>query len=218
MYRRYGKRAFDLMVAVPGLVVLSPLMAAITVMVRIRLGRPCLFRQQRGGLHGKPFNVLKFRTMSDARDSIGTLLPDYDRLDPFGRILRATSLDELPELFNVVRGEMSLVGPRPFLYDYMPFYSESQRRRHDVRPGITGDAQVNGRNWLSWDERFERDLNYIDRMSFRGDALIIAKTVLALVRRHGINESAGSTSGRFDAIVPAQQSRTQNADDRRTWD
>jgi sugar transferase EpsL len=198
LYRRFGKRVFDLAVSVPALVVLSPLFATIAALVRLRLGRPILFRQARGGLCCEPFDVIKFRTMSDARGPEGELLPDHDRLPLLGRALRAVSLDELPELLNVVRGEMSLVGPRPFIYDYMPHYSAEQRRRHDVRPGITGLAQVEGRNQLTWEQRFAYDLQYVDNVSFAVDLRILWLTVLAVGRRRGINEGESLTSQRFD--------------------
>jgi sugar transferase EpsL len=201
LYRRFGKRVFDLAVSVPALVVLSPLFATIAALVRLRLGRPILFRQARGGLCCEPFDVIKFRTMSDARGPEGELLPDHDRLPLLGRALRAVSLDELPELLNVVRGEMSLVGPRPFIYDYMPHYSAEQRRRHDVRPGITGLAQVEGRNQLTWEQRFAYDLQYVDNVSFAVDLRILWLTVLAVGRRRGINEGESLTSQRFDETL-----------------
>uniref|UniRef100_UPI002ACEFDF9 sugar transferase n=1 Tax=Chloroflexus sp. TaxID=1904827 RepID=UPI002ACEFDF9 len=154
MYRRYGKRLLDLILVIPALIVLAPVMAVIALLVRIKLGPGVFFRQRRPGLHGRPFTMLKFRTMTDARDAQGRLLPDEQRLTPFGRFLRSTSLDELPELFCVLRGEMSLVGPRPLLMQYLDRYTPEQRRRHEVLPGITGLAQINGRNAISWEEKF----------------------------------------------------------------
>ncbi|HLR46937.1 MAG TPA: sugar transferase, partial [Deinococcales bacterium] len=160
--RRFVKRAFDVTVAAAALVLLSPLLLVIGVLVARRLGRPVLFRQERPGLHGKPFTIIKFRTMRDAVAADGTPLPDEERLTPFGQKLRSTSLDELPELLNVLRGEMSLVGPRPLIMAYLDRYSPRQARRNEVRPGITGWAQVNGRNALSWEDRFELDVWYVD--------------------------------------------------------
>jgi lipopolysaccharide/colanic/teichoic acid biosynthesis glycosyltransferase len=197
--RRLGlaKRAFDMVVAAIVLVVTSPLLALVAVAVRLRLGRPVLFRQVRPGLDGAPFTVLKFRTMTDRRDANGDLLPDDARLTRFGRLLRSTSIDELPELVNVWRGEMSLVGPRPLLTDYLDRYTREQARRHDVRPGITGWAQVNGRNASTWPERLAQDVWYVDHRSFWLDLRILAKTVGAVVRREGISAAGQATMEPF---------------------
>ncbi|MCS7039740.1 MAG: sugar transferase [Anaerolineae bacterium] len=196
-YRRWGKRLFDLMVAVPALVVLSPVLAALALLVRWQLGTPVLFRQQRPGLHGRPFTLYKFRTMTEARDAEGRLLPDAERLTPFGRFLRSTSLDELPELWNVVRGDMSLVGPRPLLMQYLERYTPTQRRRHEVRPGITGWAQVNGRNALDWPQRLALDVWYVDHLSLALDLRIILITVVKILRREGIAEPGQATMREF---------------------
>ena len=191
------KRLFDLVVASALLVLLSPVIAAVAVLVGARLGRPVLFRQTRPGWHGRPFTILKFRTMTDARGADDELLPDGVRLTALGRFLRATSLDELPELLNVVRGEMSLVGPRPLLPEYLSLYSEEQRRRHEVRPGVTGWAQVNGRNAQDWDDRLALDVWYVDNWSFGLDVRILARTVAQVVRREGISEPGHATKPNF---------------------
>src|SRR5215210_3246949 len=162
MYRGFGKRLLDLALTIPALVLLTPVLMTLGILVRLRLGRPVLFRQLRPGLRGKPFALHKFRTMTDERDANDMLLPDAERLTPFGRFLRSTSLDELPEFLDVLRGEMSLVGPRPLLLQYLERYSPRQKRRHEVKPGITGWAQINGRNAISWEDRFELDIWYID--------------------------------------------------------
>lgn len=193
------KRLFDLVAAVGGLVVLSPVLLATAIMVRLRLGSPILFRQVRPGLNGQPFEMIKFRTMLDATDHAGSPLPDADRLTPFGRLLRATSLDELPELWNVVKGEMSLVGPRPLLMRYLPHYSEIQARRHEVRPGITGLAQVSGRNSLSWDEKFALDVEYVNQRNMMMDFRIISKTVWKVLRREGVSADGHETMPEFSA-------------------
>lgn len=197
-YRKHGKRILDLALAVPALVVLAPLIAALALLVRWRLGSPMLFRQTRPGLHGQPFRLVKFRSMTDARDAAGDLLPDAERLPPFGRFLRASSLDELPELWNVVKGDMSLVGPRPLLLEYLPLYSPQQARRHEVRPGITGWAQVNGRNALSWPEKFRLDVEYVDRLSFWLDLKTIWLTVWQVIKRNGISANGEATMVRFE--------------------
>jgi lipopolysaccharide/colanic/teichoic acid biosynthesis glycosyltransferase len=191
------KRAFDLVIAVPALIVLSPVIGAIAVFVRCFIGRPVLFRQERPGLNGRPFTLLKFRTMQHACDASGELLPDDQRLGRAGRFLRSTSLDELPELVNVVRGDMSLVGPRPLLMEYLKRYSERQALRHRVRPGVTGWAQVNGRNALTWDARLEHDVWYVEHASFALDLRILWKTALLVCRREGITAPGHATSPRF---------------------
>jgi lipopolysaccharide/colanic/teichoic acid biosynthesis glycosyltransferase len=191
------KRAFDVAVAGAALVVLSPLMAGIAGLVRGSLGSPVFFTQERPGLHGKPFTILKFRTMKDAVDRTGQPLPDADRLTRFGRFLRATSMDELPELWNVLRGDMSIVGPRPLLMEYLPRYSARQARRHDVRPGITGWAQVNGRNALRWEDKFAMDIWYVEHQSLALDIKIIALTVWKVLRSDGISAAGEATMPRF---------------------
>lgn len=197
MYRKWGKRLFDFVFSLVGLLLLAPVLALIAVGVRIKLGTPVLFRQQRPGLHGRLFTIYKFRTMTDAKDQEGNLLPDAERLTPFGRFLRSTSLDELPELWNVLRGDMSLVGPRPLMAQYLERYSEAQMRRHDVRPGITGWAQINGRNSVSWSQRFELDLWYVANYSLRLDLYILARTVWTVFRREGISWNDHATMPEF---------------------
>lgn len=187
----------DLVVCVVAAIVLSPLVLATALAVRVMLGRPVLFRQQRPGLGGRSFEILKFRTMHDLRDSRGDLLPDEVRLGRFGRWLRASSLDELPEIYNVIRGEMSLVGPRPLLMEYLPLYNAEQRRRHEVRPGITGWAQVNGRNAISWNEKFEHDVWYVDNWSLELDLCILSRTVMSVVVREGISQQGQVTAEKF---------------------
>ena len=196
-YSRRGKRLFDLALTLPGLVVLSPLLAFIALMVRAKLGSPVLFRQVRPGLGGRPFTIYKFRTMTDARGSDGKLLPDGERLTRFGRFLRSASLDELPELFNVLKGDMSLVGPRPLLMEYLDRYTPEQARRHEVKPGITGWAQVNGRNALGWEQKFAMDVWYVDHRSLRLDAKIILRTIGKVLARDGISAAGEATMPRF---------------------
>ena len=191
------KRAFDLILTIPALVVLSPFLVILAILVAILLGSPVLFRQKRPGWNGRPFWLLKFRTMTDCRDDNGALLPDALRLTPFGRFLRATSLDELPELFNVLKGDMSLVGPRPLLMQYLDRYTPEQARRHEVRPGITGWAQVNGRNAISWEEKFKLDVWYVDNWSLWLDIKILALTVWKLLKREGINQPGQATMEEF---------------------
>lgn len=198
-----GKRAFDLAVVLAGAPLWLPLLGVVALLVRRRLGAPVLFRQRRPGLHGRPFQLRKFRTMTDARDSAGRLLPDAARLTPFGLWLRATSLDELPELLNVLRGEMSLVGPRPLLEAYLPLYSPHHRRRHAVRPGITGLAQVSGRNSLSWPDRFDLDVRYAEGNSLRLDLAILWRTARAVLRREGITAAGEATMSAFTGYAPA---------------
>lgn len=195
---RISKRIFDVACAGVAVVVLAPVVVVVAGAVRWRLGSPVLFRQQRPGLDCQPFELVKFRTMIDARGPDGHLLPDGDRLPPFGAFLRSTSLDELPELWNVLRGDMSLVGPRPLLTEYVPLYSDEQTRRHDVRPGITGWAQVNGRNAASWKDRLAMDVWYVDHQSMLLDLRILGRTVASVFRREGINAEGQATVGRFD--------------------
>lgn len=191
------KRLLDISVAMLALVLLSPILAGLFVAVALTLGRPVLFAQVRPGRHGIPFTMYKFRTMLDARDAEGNLLEDAQRLTRFGRFLRATSLDELPELWNVLVGDMSLVGPRPLLMEYLPLYSAEQHRRHEVRPGITGWAQVNGRNALDWEARFRLDIWYVDHQSIRLDLKILLLTVRKVLAREGINEAGQATMRKF---------------------
>ena len=197
IYREAGKRAFDAVAAFFGLLVASPVLALAAAGVAVTMGRPVLFRQARPGQGGKLFSILKLRTMSDARGADGKLLPDAERLGSLGRFLRATSLDELPELWNVLKGDMSLVGPRPLLVEYLPLYSGTQARRHEVRPGITGWAQVNGRNALTWEQKFEMDVWYVENLSFGLDLRILWKTLVSVVRREGISAAGEATMPRF---------------------
>ena len=191
------KRLFDITAAFAALLLLALPLALLTWQVRRKLGSPAFFRQVRPGMHGQPFEMVKFRTMTDARGADGALLPDADRLTPFGRFLRASSLDELPELWNVLKGEMSLVGPRPLLMEYLPLYSPQQARRHEVRPGITGWAQVNGRNALGWDEKFKLDVWYVDHRSLWLDIKILWLTVKKVLVREGISAAGEATMPRF---------------------
>lgn len=192
------KRLFDMVVSASALLALSPVLAFIAWQVRRKMGSPVLFRQVRPGLHGKPFEMIKFRTMRDAVDAEGNHLPDAERLTDFGRFMRATSLDELPELWNVLKGEMSLVGPRPLLVEYLPLYSPEQARRHEARPGVTGWAQVNGRNELSWDEKFKLDVWYVDNQSLWLDLKILILTVMKVFKREGISAEGEATMKAFD--------------------
>lgn len=196
------KRLFDIFVSLFLLLALAPLAVIIALLVRVRLGRPVLFRQRRPGLNGEPFEMIKFRSMTDARGPDGELLPDAERLPAFGRFLRSSSLDELPGLLNVLRGEMSLVGPRPLLMQYMPLYNAFQSRRHEVRPGITGWAQVNGRNALGWDEKFAHDIWYVDNRNFLLDLKILWLTAIKVVRRDGISAAGEATMSAFRGNGP----------------
>jgi len=196
-YPRFGKRLFDLVLTIPGLVVISPLLAVIALLVRVKLGSPVLFRQERPGLGGKPFTIYKFRTMTDERDADGNLLPDKDRLTRFGRFLRSASLDELPELFNVIKGEMSLVGPRPLLMQYLERYTPEQARRNEARPGITGWAQINGRNAVTWEDKFDMDVWYVDNQSLILDIKILFLTFIKTFKREGITQTGQATAEEF---------------------
>ena len=199
LYRRVGKRLLDLALGVPLLVLMSPVMAVVALLVAVRLGRPVLFRQSRPGLGGRPFTVLKFRTMREARDAAGHELPDAQRLTPLGRALRQWSLDELPELWNILRGEMSLVGPRPLKMKYRDLYTREQARREEVPPGLTGWSQVNGRNALTWEEKFELDLWYVDHVSAALDLKILLSTPSAVLSRRGISAPGHATMPDLDA-------------------
>lgn len=197
MRQLWLKRALDLVLAGAGLVVLSPLMGAVALGVRVSLGAPILFHQRRPGLHGRPFTLVKFRTMTNATNCGGQLLPDAERMTSFGRFLRSTSLDELPELLNVLRGEMSLVGPRPLLMQYLGRYTSKQARRHDMRPGITGWAQIKGRNALTWEEKFAMDVWYVDHWTVWLDLRILGMTLLSVLRREGIAQPGRATAEEF---------------------
>lgn len=196
-YRRLGKRLLDLAIVVPAAVLLLPLILLVALLVRIRLNRPIFFRQPRTGRDGRTFELVKFRTMRNAVDAQGVPLPDGQRLTSFGQKLRSWSLDELPQLWNVFRGDMSLVGPRPLLTHYLPLYSSEQARRHNVRPGITGWAQVNGRNAISWEEKFRLDVWYVDHHNLCIDLSILLKTALSVFRRHGISSGDHATMPEF---------------------
>ncbi len=191
------KRFFDLIVSAFALLVLSPVIAIVAWQISRKLGSPVLFRQVRPGLNGKPFTMVKFRTMRDAVDKNGNPLPDSERMTPFGNFLRSTSLDELPELWNVLKGDMSLVGPRPLLMEYLPLYSKEQARRHEVRPGVTGWAQINGRNAISWEEKFKLDVWYVDNQSFWLDVKILFLTVKKVFVRDGISAEGEATMSKF---------------------
>lgn len=191
------KRLFDIIASMAALILLSPVMTLIAWQIHRRLGAPVLFTQVRPGLDGKPFEIVKFRSMRAATDDVGQLLPDADRLTPFGRYLRSSSLDELPELWNVIKGDMSLVGPRPLLMEYLSLYRPEQYRRHEVRPGITGWAQVNGRNSLTWEDKFKLDVWYVDHRSFWLDLMILFLTVGKVLKREGISAKGDATMPRF---------------------
>jgi lipopolysaccharide/colanic/teichoic acid biosynthesis glycosyltransferase len=196
-YEKYVKRPQDFICALLALIVLSPVLLIVSVLVKVKLGSPIIFTQERPGLNGKIFKLYKFRSMSDAKDKNGNLLSDEERLGHFGKVLRSTSLDELPELVNIIRGELSICGPRPLLVRYLRRYNEYQARRHEVRPGLTGLAQVNGRNAVSWEEKFEYDVHYVDNITFLGDWKIIFKTVLAVLKREGISSGTSATMEEF---------------------
>lgn len=196
-YAKYGKRIFDLCLTVPAFILLSPVMGVIAVLVAVKLGRPVLFTQKRPGYREQIFQMYKFRSMTDERDEKGELLPDEMRLTAFGKRLRSSSLDELPELLNILKGDMSLVGPRPLLVQYLPLYNAQQRRRHDVKPGITGLAQINGRNSISWEEKFAYDVQYVEKISWKEDIRILVETVRTVFKKEGINSENSATMEDF---------------------
>ena len=196
-YEKYIKRPQDFLCAMAAIVVLSPVFLVVAILVHIKLGSPILFTQERPGRDGKVFKLYKFRTMTDERDEEGRLLPDKKRLPPFGKKLRSTSLDELPELINIVKGDMAVVGPRPLLVKYLSRYNEHQARRHEVRPGFTGLAQIHGRNAISWEDKFDWDVKYVDHITFLGDWKIILDTVKTVLRKEGISAAGEATMGEF---------------------
>ena len=198
MYRKFFKRFIDILCALAAILVFSWLYIIVAILVRVKLGSPVLFKQARPGKDGKIFNLYKFRTMTDARGEKGELLPDDVRLTKFGRMLRSTSLDELPEAFNILKGDMSVVGPRPLLVEYLPYYTEQERHRHDVRPGLSGLAQINGRNTITWEEKFAYDLEYVNNVTFLGDVKIIFRTVLKAVKRSDIRMGKEYTVVKLD--------------------
>ena len=185
-YEKYIKRPLDCALACTALAVLSPVFGVTALLVRTKLGSPVLFHQERPGKNGKIFRLYKFRSMTDARDENGELLPDDERLTRFGRLLRSTSLDELPELWNIAKGDMAIVGPRPLLSQYLPFYTERERHRHDVRPGLSGLAQVNGRNFVTWEKKLTLDVQYVDKITFIGDTSIILRTIFQVLKKEGV--------------------------------
>lgn len=197
MYAKYKKRILDLILSLMALIVLMPLMIIIGILVRINLGSPIIFKQKRPGKNEKIFTLYKFRTMTDKRDIDGNLLPDEYRLTKFGKFLRSTSLDELPELINIIKGDMAIVGPRPLLVEYLPYYTEEEKHRHDVRPGLTGLAQVNGRNAISWEEKLKYDTEYIKKISFYSDLKIIFKTIKKTIKREDILMGNEFVVGKF---------------------
>lgn len=196
-YAKYVKRAMDIVISFTGLVLLSWLMLILWILVRSKLGKPAIYKQQRPGYHERIFLLYKFRTMTDERDEEGNLLPDEKRLTKLGRVLRSTSLDELPQLWNILKGDMSIIGPRPLLVSYLERYTPEQHRRHDVRPGLFGLAGVNGRNAQSWESKFEYDIIYVDNISFKMDMHILIKCVKTVLKREGINEEGNSTASEF---------------------
>ena len=207
MYKKCFKRCLDFLLSLCGIVVLSPILAVLAVLVRVKLGSPGLFHQERPGRHEKIFKLYKFRSMTDEKDADGNLLPDEVRLTRFGKLLRSTSLDELPELFNILKGDMSLIGPRPLLVRYLPYYTEEERHRHDVRPGLTGLAQVNGRNALGWEDRFRYDLDYVNHISLGLDLKIIGMTVGKVLKRSGTLSGAEQTVADFDVYRKGQREK-----------
>lgn len=186
MYKKFFKRFLDIIISLISLIILSPVMLIVAILVRIKLGSPIIFKQERPGKNEKIFKLYKFRSMSDKKDKNGKLLPDSERLTKFGKILRSTSLDELPELVNILKGDMSLIGPRPLAVSYLPYYNEKEKHRHDVRPGLTGLAQINGRNALDWEKRFEYDLEYVNNITFINDLKILFKTFFKVLKREDV--------------------------------
>lgn len=198
MYKKYIKRMLDFLLSLMAFIILMPFMLIIYILVRIKLGKPAIFKQQRPGKDEKIFTLYKFRTMTEKKDEKGNLLPDEQRLTKFGKFLRSTSLDELPELVNIIKGDMSIVGPRPLLVEYLPLYNEEQKKRHLVRPGLTGLAQVNGRNAITWEEKFLKDVYYVEHITIGSDIKIILKTIKKVLKKEGISESGNATIHKFE--------------------
>lgn len=196
-YEKYFKRPFDFIVSLIAFILLLPLLMIITFQIRIKLGSPIIFKQKRPGLNEEIFTLFKFRTMTDEKDEQGLLLPDSERLTKFGKFLRSTSIDELPGLINIIKGDMSIVGPRPLLIEYLDLYNTEQRKRHEVRPGLSGYAQINGRNALSWEDKFKLDVVYVNNVTFRHDIAIILKTIVKVIKRDGISSSNSVTMEKF---------------------
>jgi len=197
LYKRIFKRPMDFVLSLIAIIILSPVFLIVAVLVRTKLGSPVLFKQERPGLNEETFSMYKFRSMTDKRDENGDLLPNELRHTKFGKLLRSTSLDELPGLFNILKGEMSIIGPRPLLIDYLPLYSEEQKHRHDVRPGLSGLAQVSGRNAITWEQKFKHDVEYVNNISFMLDCKIILSTLLKVFKREGVDSSESTTMERF---------------------
>ena len=201
IYAKYIKRILDFLLSLSAIIVLSPLLLILCILVRVKLGSPIFFRQERPGKNEKIFTLCKFRTMTDQKDADGRLLPDHERLTKFGKFLRATSLDELPELFNILKGDMSIIGPRPLLVSYLPYYSEREKIRHSVRPGLTGLAQVSGRNFIDWDKRLEKDIEYVDHLSFGMDMKVLKMTVQTVLgHQDEVAEDTNAVEGNFAEI------------------
>lgn len=198
MYAKYIKRMLDFILSLIALIVLSPLMIIIGILVRIKLGKPVIFKQKRPGKDEKIFTLYKFKTMTDEKDEQGNLLADEKRLTKFGKFLRSTSLDELPELWNILKGEMAIVGPRPLLVEYLPLYNEEQKHRHDIKPGLTGLAQISGRNAIQWEEKFKEDIEYVNNITFIQDTKIILKTFIKVFKKDGINQEGNATMKKFE--------------------
>ena len=198
MYAKYIKRPLDFILSLIAIIILSPLILIVAILVRIKLGKPLIFKQQRPGKNEKIFTLYKFRTMTDKKDENGNLLPDEQRLTKFGKALRSTSLDELPELINILKGDMAIVGPRPLLVEYLPLYNEEQKHRHYVRPGLTGLAQISGRNAITWEEKFKEDIEYVNNITFIQDTKIILKTFVKVFKKEGINQEGNATMRKFE--------------------
>lgn len=211
-YRKFGKRFLDFFLSSIAIILLSPILLVVALLVRIKLGSPVLFRQERPGKNEKIFTLCKFRTMTDKRDAQGNLLPDAQRLTKFGKMLRSTSLDELPELFNIWKGDMSIIGPRPLLVSYLPWYTQEEKLRHTVRPGLTGLAQVSGRNFLDWDKRLAKDVEYVKKLSFAMDVKVLWKTVMVVFDHSEVAEDTSAAEGNLAEIRSKRQERENRHD------